>query len=171
MRQFVKLSPTFWIGTTGKELSKAGPTAQLVALYFISSPHTNYCGIYRVSLAYASADLGLSQASLLKAIDKVQATGFLKFDPAFNVVWVVEAARWQIGDYLAKTDNRVKAIQSEFNTLPRGCPLRAEFYAKYAKAFWLTDSSITPPNVHRSGAKPWRPAPQCDEEFEAPLEI
>ena len=47
MRDYAKIVPQFWIGSTGKQIKKLGMEApQLIALYLISNPHANMLGIY-----------------------------------------------------------------------------------------------------------------------------
>ena len=161
MRQFVKISPTFWVGQTGKDLRKAGPAVQLVALYLISNPHVNYIGVYRLPLAYARSDLKMSEKALTKALSILERIGFAKFDPPSEMVWVCQGARWQIGESLAKTDRRVKFVQGEFNALPMDCPLRSAFFDRYDKSLLLSES---PPE------KRWSPKSSSNTDWDVPEE-
>jgi hypothetical protein len=149
MRQYVKTYPTFWIGTTGKALRESGQTAQLVALYLISNPHVNYIGLYRLHLAYASTDLNMSEKALVKALATLEGLGFAKFDLVTEMVWVLRGAYWQIGESLLEKDRRVKFVQGEYTAVPAACPMKAEFFAKYAEAYGLSDqpANVTRPQV------------------------
>lgn len=44
MREYAKVGPTFWTGSTGKALRRRGIEGVLVALYLVSSPHSNMHG-------------------------------------------------------------------------------------------------------------------------------
>lgn len=136
MRNFIKLSPNFWVGATGRALRKAGPEAQLVALYLLSNPHVNYIGMYRLSLAYASADLAIPVDRLRELFAAVAATDFAVYDAESETAWVYEAAAHQIGALVAK-DKRIVAAQSEFESLPNDCPYLQSFYDKYRVALHL----------------------------------
>lgn len=127
----------FWTGTTGKALRDAGPVVQLVAVYLLSSPHSNFLGIYRLPLPYAAADLRIPEDDVLKAVLTIEATGFIKYDREAEVVWIVEGARWQVGGSLNGTDNRIKYAQGEFDNLPPQTPLRQEFFARYGAGLQL----------------------------------
>ena len=144
MRQHVKIMPTFWFGHTGKDLRAAGKTAQLVALYLISNPHTNYIGLYRLPLAYARTDLNMTEAALLKTYATLEELGFAKYDRATETVWVLQGARWQIGESLAEKDHRGKFVQSEYTAVPAACPMKAEFFSKYEKAYSLSNDPVQP---------------------------
>jgi hypothetical protein len=136
---------SFWTDSTGRALRKAGPEVQLVALYLLSSAHCNYISLYPLPIAYACADLGMSEKALMAAIATVETTGFMKFDRANEIVWIVEGAGQQIGDlkYSPKSksagtpDTRIACVRREFAQVPKASPLRAEFFAKYAEMLKL----------------------------------
>ncbi|GGC77005.1 hypothetical protein [Undibacterium terreum] len=44
MRPYAKITPTFWIGGTGRQLRHRGYHAQLLALYLMSCPLSNMAG-------------------------------------------------------------------------------------------------------------------------------
>ena len=46
MREYTKVSPTFWIGYTGRQIRHFGGDTQLLALYLLTSPHSNSVGLY-----------------------------------------------------------------------------------------------------------------------------
>lgn len=135
-RDFVKLSPAFWNGQTGRQLRRAGIEAQLVALYLISSPHANYLGLYSLPVAYISADTGLSLDAVQAALGKIEQTGFARYDANSETVWVLNAAAQQLGD-LKAGDNRIKFVKKEFDAVPGDCPFKVEFQAKYGKSLGL----------------------------------
>lgn len=138
------LSYRFWTGSTGKALCDAGQTAQLVALHLLSSPHANFISIYRLPLAYAAADLRMSEDDVLEAMLAIQLTGFIKYDRDAEVVWVVEGARWQLGESLNGGDKRVMSTQREFDEIPPQSALRQEFFQRYGQAYQieLTNDAI-----------------------------
>lgn len=138
-RDFVKISPTFWTGPTGRQLRKAGAEVQLVALYLMSSPHTNYSGLFQLPLNYIANDTGLSLEAVRKALSAIAAVGFARYDENSECAWIVEGAKWQLGE-LKAVDKRVMGLQKEFDSLPEDCPYKVEFLAKHGKALCLSSS-------------------------------
>ena len=108
----------------------------------ISSPHTNYIGIYRLPVAYIAADLGLSLEAAREALDAVIAAGLAAYDEATEFVWVVDGAAEQIGE-LRGADKRVPAAQRDFERVPEGT-LADRFYDKYARMLQLSPRGATP---------------------------
>ena len=98
MRNFVMVSPAFWIGQTGRELRDTGNNAQLLALYLLSNPLANYTGLYRLPIIYIANDLGLSPDQVRATLAVVEQTGFARYDEASEHVWIVEGARHQLGE-------------------------------------------------------------------------
>ncbi len=137
MRTFAILYQTFWTGRTGRELNKAGAETQVVALYLISSPHSTFIGMYSLPMAYACHDLGMSAEQIEKAFNTLEALGFAKYDHINEVVFVLNAAKFQIGSSLKPNDNKIKAIKREFSIIPDESPLKKEFHEKYAGAYHL----------------------------------
>lgn len=136
MRKFVMLSPNFWIGQTGRDLRRAGPEAQLVALYLMSNPLANFTGLYRLPMNYIANDLGLSIETTREALAAIEETGFAKYDADSEYVWIVEGARHQVGE-LAEKDNKVKYVNKEYASHPGNCPYLAAFFEKYASSLHL----------------------------------
>ncbi|HUW38597.1 MAG TPA: hypothetical protein VMV91_14830 [Rhodocyclaceae bacterium] len=140
MRDYAKASPQFWIGTTGKKL-RGDPEAQVVAFYLISSPHANMLGLYYLPMAYLCHETGLSQEGASKALRRVRELGFCEYDEETEMVWVIEAARFQIADQLNPSDKQTIGISNELMKLPR-TKLAAGFAEKYRDPFHLSDDVI-----------------------------
>ena len=54
MRNYATISPQFWLGDTGRKLRKSGPESMVVALYMMTSPHSNMLGLYYLPVLYAA---------------------------------------------------------------------------------------------------------------------
>lgn len=137
MRKFVMVSPTFWIGQTGRDLRNAGTAAQLLALYLLSNPVANYTGLYRLPIIYIANDLGLGLDQVRATLTAVERTGFAKYDEASEYVWIIEGARHQLGEELKEKDLKVKYVNKEFATISKSCPFLADYFAKYGTALRL----------------------------------
>lgn len=137
MRKFVMVSPTFWVGQTGRELRKAGTEAQLLALYMLSNPLANYTGLYRLPIIYIANDTGISIEKVRETLIAVEKTGFARYDEASEYVWIVEGARHQLGEELKEKDLKVKYVNKEFAAISKDCPFLAAYFAKYSTTLRL----------------------------------
>lgn len=148
MRDYGKVGPKFWIGATGKKLRAAGPEAQIVALYLMTSPHANMLGLYYVPQMFIAHETGLGLEGAAKGLVRAVEAGFCEYDEASEMVWVIEMAKYQIADALTGKDLRIKGVQNEYDTLPAN-PFLARFFEHYAHAFCMTkqrgaDASLSP---------------------------
>lgn len=137
MRDYSKVSPQFWIGTTGKALRAAGQPAQLVALYLLTNPHANMLGLYYLPKMFISHETGMTIEGASKALARTIEAQFCSYDTETEVIWVHEMAAYQIGDRLLPEDRRCKGVQNEYDVLPEN-PFLPAFFARYADAFNMT---------------------------------
>lgn len=137
MRDYGTVAPQFWIGATGKALRKAGPEAQIVALYLMTSPHANMIGFYYLPMMYLAHETGLGMKGACKALQRAIEAGFCEYDGASEVVWVREMASHQIGEQLNAKDKRCLGVQRAYDALPEN-PFLQAFFDRYADQFHLT---------------------------------
>jgi len=137
VRDYAKLGPTFWTGSTGKALRRSGPEALLVALYLISAPASNMLGVYYQPMLYMAHETGLGMEGASKGLRSCIDCGFCSYDDDTEMVFVHEMAAWQIAEALAPNDKRCKGIQRDYLALP-DCPHLGPFFDRYAGAFHLT---------------------------------
>lgn len=143
MREYGKVSPKFWIGSTGKALRKHGHHAQLVGLYLITSPHANMLGLFYLPKAFMAHETGLGLEGASKGLQGCIEAGFCRYDEESEMVWVVEMARYQIADSLKDKDLRIKGVQNEYDSIPSN-PYLAGFYDLYADAFCMSSKRDDP---------------------------
>lgn len=150
------VSPNFWVGQTGRDLRRAGPLAQLVALYLLSNPLANYTGLYRLPIIYIANDLGLTLDQVRAALAAIEQTGFARYDEDSEYVWIVEGARHQLGEHLKASDHKVKFVNKEFAAISKCCPFLRDYFNKYASSLHLKPRSDMPEvaSVHARSAKP-----------------
>lgn len=154
MRDFVKVSPTFWSGPTGRSLRKAGQDVQLTALYLITCPHSNYLGLYVLPINYIAADTGLPIERVRRALATIEHSGFARYDEESETVWLIEGAKWQLGELSGgsngkKADNRVAMVRKDFAAMPSDCPFLQDFSEKYANTLKLVpEAEPTIPHGH-----------------------
>lgn len=137
MRDYAKVSAKFWIGRTGKAIKKQGSEAVIVALYLMTSPHSNMLGLFYQPEMFIAHETGLGSEGASKGLQGCIEAGFCEYDHESEMVWVFEMAHYQIGDTLELKDNRCKGVQNEYNALPENLYL-ARFYEKYSADFHMT---------------------------------
>lgn len=137
MREYAKLAPTFWTGKTGRAIKRRGIEGVVVALYLVSSPHSNMLGLYYQPKLYLAEETGLTIEGACKGLADCIASGFCSYDEETKTVWVHEMAAWQVAEALAPADKRCKGIQKDYDALPDN-PFLGQFFDRYAKAFNLT---------------------------------
>lgn len=138
MRDYAKVSPKFWTGDTGQRIVARGSEALIVALYLMTSPHSNMLGLYRLPTLYLAEETGLSPEGASKGLTECMEEGFCDYDPQSKMVWVFEMASYQIASELKSGDLRVKGINKEYNGLPN-MPFLGSFFDRYADKFHLAD--------------------------------
>jgi hypothetical protein len=148
MRDYGVVSPKFWTGETGKLLRKE-PQAQLLAMYLMTSPHSNMLGVYYCPVMYMAHESGLDLEGASKALARLIELGFCTFDEASETVFVKNMAAYQIADQLKADDKRVLGIRRDVEKMPEGA-IKSEFIATYSIAFHLINS------------------PPCDSPLEGP---
>jgi hypothetical protein len=138
MRDYAKVAPFFWTGTTGKVLREAGRDAQVVALYMITCPAANMIGLYYLPLPTLCHEVGILLQRARKALRRASEGGFAHYDEATEHVWVPEMARFQLGERLKPGDNRILAVVREL-LAAKSSRFAQEFYDKYRERFHLPD--------------------------------
>ena len=142
MRDYSKVGPKFWIGSTGKRLRSAGMEAQIVGMYLLTSPHANMLGLFYCPLAFIAHETGLGIEGASKGLYSAIEAGFCEYDEASEVVWVIEMASYQVGEALQPKDLRAKGVQNEYNSLPEN-PYLTRFFEKYGTSFCMASSRGT----------------------------
>ena len=140
MREYAIISPRFWTGETGKRLRTAGPEAQVVALYLLSCPASNMIGLYYLPLPTLCHETGLSEKGALKRLQRASEALFAFYDHHSETVWIPQMARFQVGESLKPTDNRVKSVEREVLQY-RNSKFFKDFLAKYGEAYHLNIES------------------------------
>lgn len=138
MRDYSKVSGTFWTGKTGRGL-RGDMQTQLVALYLMTSPHANMIGVFHCPVIYIAHETGSHLEGAIKGLKKLCEGGFCTYDEDSETVWVHEMAKFQIGDDLKPNDNRVKDIQKQYESMPES-RIKSGFLEKYGACYHIADS-------------------------------
>ncbi|MEY2686589.1 MAG: hypothetical protein RL375_787 [Pseudomonadota bacterium] len=140
MRDYGTVSPRFWRAGTGKRL-RGDAHAQLLALYLMTSPHSNMIGVYFCTVRSMSDETGIPFEGASKALRRLVDEGFCQFDEETDEVFVVQMAAHQIAERLEPKDNRCKSVAREL-ALVDSPKLQAAFLEVYREAF----NVVTPPD-------------------------
>lgn len=135
MRDYGKISPQFWIGKSGKAM-RGNMEAQIVAMYLMTSPHAEMTGIYHCPILYIAHETGLTLEGASKGLQSLIEADFCTFEADTDTVFVHAMARYQIGEDLKPTDNRVLGVQKLYANMPESL-VKTAFYARYKDSFYL----------------------------------
>jgi hypothetical protein len=141
VRDYGIVGPRFWFGETGKSL-RGDPEAQVLALYLMTSPHARMTGVYYLPMAYILADTGLTFEGASKGLRRLSEAHFCEYDEASETVFVVQMARFQIGDVLDPKDKRIVGLQKEVERMA-GTRMAARFLAVHGDRFHLENKQIS----------------------------
>lgn len=137
MKSFSKLYSDFWINYDNAELMGLGVNAQLVALYLQGNHHHNILGAYYLPLLYMASDLKLPVEQVKITLERLCKINYCKYDCKTQYIWVCNLAFEQIGEDIGSKDNRIKALQSIWMSLPVKLEFLEEIYNKYQDTFHL----------------------------------
>jgi len=165
MRDYGQVTPTFWIGETGKKL-RGDAGAQVLALYLMTSPHSTMTGVFHCPVLYMAHETGLGLEGASKALARLLQEGFCEYDEASESVFVVRMASFQIAQSLKAGDKRILGLQREVEKM-QPAVLRERFIATYSEAFKLgeTGKNASPYQA------PCKPLPSQEQEQEQEQEL
>jgi|GEM_PF-2313540 len=151
MRDYAKVSPKIWTGETGKAM-RGHAEAQIVAMYLMSSPHSEMTGVYTCPILYIAHETGLGMEGASKGLQRLVEIDFCTYDEASDTVFVHEMAKYQIGEELKVNDNQVKSVKKAFSAM-KGL-IRERFFDRYKEAFHLVEASPSKaPSKPRTGTE------------------
>lgn len=147
MRDYSKVSPAFWSGSTGRWIRAQGKDCVIAAMYLLTCPSSHMLGLYYLPLVTMAHETGLTIDEVRVALRRLSkapsdageagyASGFAWYDEPTEVVWVPQMARFQIGERLSANDNRVVGIRKDIERW-RKCKFYAGFYELYNDPFCL----------------------------------
>ena len=138
MRAYSQVAPTFWTGTTGREIRYLGRATQLVALYLLTCPSANMAGLFYLPLPTLSHETGVALATAKRILKNLGELEFAHYDVRSETVWVVAMARYQVGEELKPGDKRIPAIVRELEQY-RSSAFFNDYLKRYGEAFHLED--------------------------------
>lgn len=164
MRDYSKVSGLFWTGKTGRSL-RGDMQSQILALYLMTSPHSNMIGVFNCPIVYMAHETGSPIEGASKGLQRLCELDYCTYDEESELIWVHEMAKYQIGDGLKASDNRVKDIQKQYASLPEG-RIKQGFYDKYGSSFHLQEPEQKPSPSKAPSEAPSKPLRSQKQEQE-----
>ena len=161
MRDYGKVSPQFWTGTTGRRIRALGVNAQVVALYLMTCPSSSMIGLYYLPLPVLAHETGIPLEGACKALRSLSEVGFAEYDDTNEIVLVHAMARHQIGERVVKADKRHLGVTREAQKLTYSS-LFAKWYARYQEPYDLPPMTSTA-SPSEAPSKPLRSQEQDQE--------
>jgi uncharacterized phage protein (TIGR02220 family) len=141
MREFAKISPTFWFTERGRAIKKLGIEAQLLSLYLLTNPHASMIGIYYLPIALIAHETCIPKENVLYVFQLLSQVDYCTYDELSEYVWVHDMAFSQVGSQLKQNDNRVRGVNAAYQLLP-DLPFLPAFFEKYQYAFYLKNRNL-----------------------------
>ncbi len=91
MRKYGKIPIEFWAEKTVKRLSD---DAKLLAVYCLTSEHSNAIGCYRLPVGYIKTDLSWEPAKVEAALDELVRLQFIMRDPDTDFIFIPYHLKW-----------------------------------------------------------------------------
>ena len=117
MKNYAKIAPGFWTGTTGKAIRDAGRDVQVVALYLCTCPSSNWIGLYYLPLPTLCHEVGIKEKEAAAALRILESLEFAYYDAANEIVWLPGGALHQMpgrsspsSTYIAKIFARTRKV-------------------------------------------------------------
>lgn len=117
MRDYGKVQTAFW---TSADIQSLSDDAKMLALYLLSSPHTNQIGCFRLPDGYAAEDLKWGTERVTKGFQELSTNGFATRDEASKWVVIHKFTRWNE----IENPNQAKAAVKLFEQVPDTCPVK-----------------------------------------------
>lgn len=111
MRDYGKVYSSFWTSDDTRNLSDDG---KLLALYLLTSNHTNIIGCFRLPDAYVSEDLGWATERVSKGFDELFRNGFATRHERSRWLVIHKFLRWN----QIENPNQAKAARKAAESLP-----------------------------------------------------
>ena len=136
MRDYAKVAPTFWTGETGRKIRMFGRDAQVIALYLITCPGSNWIGLYYLPIPILCHEVGISKEGALKALRSLEKIDYAYYDMGNEIVWVPGAAKYQVGESLKAGDKKIIGIVNDLKPYAKSEFCR-DFHRRYASLYHL----------------------------------
>lgn len=141
----------------------------MLALYLVSSPHANMIGLYYLPLVTLCHETGLDEEGARKALRRTSEADFAHYDEEAELVWVPNAAAYQIGETLKPGDKQRIGVLNElrkFREASGNHRFADDFAARYTDPYSLDvkDEARPEGKGHRRPSKAPSKAPRSQDQ-------
>lgn len=137
MRDYGKVHTTFWSSGSVRSMSEDGRT---LALYLLTSPHSNIAGVFRLPDGYVCEDLGWSAERVAEGFTELLSNGFANRCGTTKWVWISKHFDWN----KPENPNQRKAIAKIVDSVPGECGWRLDFIEECGEFFAVDDGGKKP---------------------------
>lgn len=155
MRDYGKVHSSFWTSSTARGMSE---DARMLALYLLTSPHSNIVGVFRLPDGYASEDLQWDRERVSKGFAELFEKGFASRCESTKWVWVIKHLDWNPPE----NPNQRKSAKKIALTVPAECAWRADFIRVCGERIGI--ECDVPSNRSETLAEPFRNQEQEQEQ-------
>lgn len=120
MRDYGKVHTSFWSSSTVADMSQG---ARMLALYLLTSPHSNITGVFRLPDGYAMEDLKWTAERVSEGFAELFEKGFANRCETTKWVWIVKHLEWN----KPENPNQRKAAKKIALGVPDGCGWKLDF--------------------------------------------
>jgi hypothetical protein len=146
MRDYGKVHTTFWSSGSVRAMNEDGRT---LALYLLTSPHSNIAGVFRLPDGYVCEDLGWSAERVAEGFAELFRNGFGNRCGTTKWVWITKHFDWN----KPENPNQRKAIAKIVESIPTECAWRLDFIGKCGE-FFATEPDKKEPSRKGSARVP-----------------
>lgn len=119
MTAYHRVYSRLWVNPAYRSCSEDGRHA---LVYLLTCPHRNTEGLFRLPIPLAAYDLGWQHDRTGTALAELEATGFIAIDRDTDLVWLVNAVKWNA----PRGPKQIKGAVNVLAEVPSS-PLRAQY--------------------------------------------
>ena len=120
MRDYGKVYTRFWSGDTARSLSDSG---RLLALYLLTSPHSNIAGVFQLPDGYICEDMQWTPEQVSEGFRELFQKGFANRCETSKWVWVIKHLEWNPPE----NPNQKKAVIKQALSVPDLASWKSQF--------------------------------------------
>ncbi len=116
MRDFGIVHTRFWLWA---KRNKLNDTEKIIAVYLLSSPHSNSLGCFYQPISYAAEDLGYSIDRVSKGYISLCKKDFINHCSCTNYVHIIKYLIWNP----VQNNNHAKGLEKYIFSIPKDCTI------------------------------------------------
>lgn len=139
MRDYGKVHTSFWSSSTVGSMSEDG---RMLALYLLTSPHSNITGVFRLPDGYAMEDLNWVPERVAKGFAELFRKGFANRCETTKWVWISKHLEWN----QPENPNQRKAAKKIALSIPGECGWKLDFMRVWGESLGISPDEFGNPS-------------------------